>query len=333
MRLKNLPGEPAPVTVAGADCVRSRCKNATCRACADACAPKAIAITADGITLNHSCCNRCGNCLFVCPNDALHGSAPLRRITNGRLTADNSPPPAHEELLQLAAHHGLQALAAHRGSPWQAPFEAANRLLEALGNEPLQWIADETANAMPRRALFRRLIRYADAVQAKTGLGAMLRAYPGLRFFHIELDIGACTLCAACTRICPHQALRASAEGFMIDAERCTGCRLCQDSCLEGAIRVSAQAGKASIESLPLRQTVCAACGRTFLRWPEAETPQEHFAIEVYQGAPRADSTNSTASGSNAETTQSQNALCPICRKRELLYGAGDNSSGVYHQE
>lgn len=283
-----LTSNTAPIIEIGADCAHHRSKNASCRACSDVCAPQAITITANGIDIDHRRCNGCGNCLFTCPTDALNGAAPLRQIRRGEFIADDSPAPSVGELLQLVARHDVRTIVAPANSLWRKPFEIANRLLQAMDRVSMQWRDTDTSHVQQpsRRALFRHVSRYTDAVQAKVGGSELLLAYPDQRWFHIALDHQACTLCAACTRICPHQALRIEQTSFILDTGKCTGCRLCQDCCLENAITVSAQINSASIESMPLKQAECRGCGRSFWHWPDTET-----------------------------------SVCHICHKRAQLYG------------
>lgn len=280
--------DTVPIIQIGTGCAHHLSKNASCQACIDVCAQQAISIGPNQIVIDPDRCNGCGNCLFTCPTDALNGTAPLRGIRRGELIVDDSPAPSASELLQLVAHHHLHTIVAPADSAWRNPFETANRLLKAIGRDGIQWRDSDSGSVqqVSRRALFRRVGRYAAAVQAKVGGSALLRAYPNLSWHHIALDYQACTLCMACTRICPHQALRIEQGTFIVDSGKCTGCQLCHDCCLENALTVSAQVNGVSTKSMPLQQDTCRGCGRSFYHWPDRER-----------------------------------AVCHICHKRELLYG------------
>ena len=76
-----------------------------------------------------------------------------------------------------------------------------------------------------------------------------------------------CTLCSACTRGCPHGALKMDDQHLFFEASTCTGCGACVTACPEHAIALSGAADK--ISQVMQRQQVyedelvtCVKCGK-----------------------------------------------------------------------
>lgn len=63
--------EKSPIAVIRDRCVAVRNRNATCRACVDACPTGAIAVRANEVTLDVHACVNCGACAPSCPTEAL----------------------------------------------------------------------------------------------------------------------------------------------------------------------------------------------------------------------------------------------------------------------
>lgn len=72
----NLTIDPA-VDVTQA-CVRRRFRFSSCRACADVCPAQAFSLAQGQVSIDTTRCIACGDCLFVCPVDAITG---INRLT------------------------------------------------------------------------------------------------------------------------------------------------------------------------------------------------------------------------------------------------------------
>lgn len=77
----NLTIDPAiDVTQA---CVRRRFRFSSCRACADVCPAQAFSLAQGQVSIDTTRCIACGDCLFVCPVDAIIGVKPVKRFVQG----------------------------------------------------------------------------------------------------------------------------------------------------------------------------------------------------------------------------------------------------------
>lgn len=77
----NLTIDPA-VDVTQA-CVRRRFRFSSCRACADVCPAQAFSLAQGQVSIDTTRCIACGDCLFVCPVDAIIGIKPVKRFVQG----------------------------------------------------------------------------------------------------------------------------------------------------------------------------------------------------------------------------------------------------------
>ncbi len=89
----------------------------------------------------------------------------------------------------------------------------------------------------------------------------------------VELDTSRCTLCLACTRLCPTQALQGGECGTSLQftEQACVQCGLCQAGCPEQAIRLAPRwltafgARSAPASLIKTEAAACSECGTPFL--------------------------------------------------------------------
>jgi ferredoxin len=89
----------------------------------------------------------------------------------------------------------------------------------------------------------------------------------------VELDTSRCTLCLACTRLCPTQALQGGECGTSLQftEQACVQCGLCQAGCPEQAIRLAPRwltavgARSAPVSLIKTEAAACSECGTPFL--------------------------------------------------------------------
>lgn len=89
-------------------CVRRRFRHASCCACADVCPVQAFSFTDADISVDENRCIECGDCLFVCPTEAITGITPRKRFLCGDTLVGpftERAPGVNELLLWHAQHH------------------------------------------------------------------------------------------------------------------------------------------------------------------------------------------------------------------------------------
>lgn len=131
-----------------------------------------------------------------------------------------------------------------------------------------------------RRALFRSILAATSAELPARGQQAHLPEGAVHRFVP-SLDEGACVGCDACSRVCPHGAIRlegcAPTQWYALSAERCTGCGLCRDVCEFGAVTIAQMQPQAQKRML-LIDSKCDKCGAPF-HLPRSHGAESHEQI------------------------------------------------------
>ncbi len=104
----NLTIDPA-VDVTQA-CVRRRFRFSSCRACADVCPAQAFSLAQGQVSIDTTRCIACGDCLFVCPVDAITGIKPVKRFVQGDTLVGpfSLQAPTVDELLLWHSQYGIR---------------------------------------------------------------------------------------------------------------------------------------------------------------------------------------------------------------------------------
>lgn len=263
-------------TGAGRACVRNTVKHSQCSACEEVCPTGAFTLTAEGrMEINPHACIGCGYCLFNCPVDAVEGIAPAQRhYRDNRLVPPFSPvAPCTEELLMWHSEYGIRLVEMEpdTASVWFQAVATLNVRLRQMG-EPLWNIvppSPQTLNGSRRHWL--HLKNAGDFTGCVT---------PGRRFrrsrltqvseYSPELDQSRCTLCGACARICPEEAIRFDDLSMTLDPVKCTGCGNCEAVCFDRALSVR-ENRESTIRILRIEQARCGVCRRDYIAWTEEE--------------------------------------------------------------
>jgi electron-transferring-flavoprotein dehydrogenase len=149
----------------------------------------------------------------------------LAGLTKGKLALGEAPPPAREQLDELAAFYAgkipAAELAALRAAADAKGLPLHDALMDRAGWPPIQHDG----------AL---LVSHQDALL----MGGKVQAAPGYADHVVFRDPGVCRACGrrVCIEICSGEALRPGPEGVpAFDREKCLHCGACLWSCSEAA--------------------------------------------------------------------------------------------------
>jgi tetrathionate reductase subunit B len=138
-------------------------------------------------------------------------------------------------------------------------------------------------------------------------------------FGEVEVDPDLCTMCGACSRVCPTEALSYDVEEGELSFRTadCVGCGLCEQACPERAVKLDprARTGAALLERRPLISNdpvACRNCGKP------------HITKRLLEHSRRVLSrSKSPLTGSTQQID-----LCPDCRSVEPERAPGGTPSG-----
>lgn len=156
----NLAIDPAiDVTQA---CVRRRFRFSSCRACADVCPAQTFSLAQGQVSIDTTRCIACGNCLFVCPVDAITGIKPVKRFVQGDTLVGpfSLQAPTVDELLLWHSQYGIRFIdiAVERSAQWLMALAGLNLALRRYG-EPcwsFKHVDDAEINASRARCFMCR---------------------------------------------------------------------------------------------------------------------------------------------------------------------------------
>ncbi len=252
----------------------------------DVCPVQALAFVEGKVTLVHQHCLHCGDCLFACPREAIHGiAAPSRHYCGDALVAPLSFQPASTaELLIWHRLYHLRAVAcdsdAHPG--WVLAVARLNLVLQRW-QEPLWRLLPPAATGVnvARRALFQARAASVHCASVPAGKRLLRQLYPQRSETIPVVDPQRCHLCGACARVCPESALRLTENFFEIESVRCTDCKNCQAVCPSQAITLEAGPRSEPLSQHALFTVQCPTCQRAFA------------------------------------SRESENGVCPLCRQHQ----------------
>ena len=276
MRILPFTSPLMPPGISG-HCIRTKTQHGGCSVCATICPTGAISLKARQPVLNAEKCLGCGDCLFVCPTEAIDSLSPIERNYHGNTLSGkgNRFVPSVNELLLWHALRGIRQVSIDPGNrAWQAAVVALNCVLARI-NEPIWQILyydDEPIDHARRRWLSRAFIPSHAADRMPAGQRAVRAASPAISWFQVSIDTAACSLCGACSRLCPEQAITLTGTDLQIDPARCTGCLACEGVCFPQAIHVKPWAAPAHPRTLPVTACRCRNCRTAFVSFSADDT-------------------------------------------------------------
>ena len=273
-----------------------------CTMCVNVCPEKAL--SGKPPIVDYDKCTLCGLCFSICPVEAIHSPqltpkaveafiaaireslrepvniviaeyGALQDIAGGLAGYKVKPTVALPVwslaevtplvLLKLAYHGFTPVIYAKGGGGLKDPIvelemlgvvrvaRSVGELKARLSEEPLFKVGevDVTARGYVLRVL-------GEVVERAT------LSFPGVGY--LEVDENLCTLCGACARVCPTNALTLH-EGdtvkLVLRLSECTGCRECETSCPEKAIRVKWAYERGALERKLAESRIarCVKCG------------------------------------------------------------------------
>ncbi|MCM3691866.1 4Fe-4S binding protein [Neobacillus niacini] len=260
-------------------CVRSKSPWSTCNQCVKCCHVEAITLGNHLPIIDAEKCVECGNCMAVCPIQAVEGIFPKRTIVRNQLVAGEAFVPTVNELLVFHAK-GITSILFHSKvlqETWKHHVQETNRILVQLGKSPLLTQIGispiEKNESVSRRDLFslwgkegKSLIKQVTPAQWRFNHANLdvARYYPDYQFFDIVVEQEKCTLCRACEALCPKKCYTIGDDSFEVSAHSCSDCKLCVDVCPEKAITIRPHVSKAVSKKHEMYSNTCVVCKDSF---------------------------------------------------------------------
>lgn len=164
-------------------CVRRRFRFSSCRACADVCPAQAFSLAQGQVSIDTTRCIACGDCLFVCPVDAITGIKPVKRFVQGDTLVGpfSLQAPTVDELLLWHSQYGIRFIdiAVERSAQWLMALAGLNLVLRRYG-EPgwsFKHVVGAEINAS-RRTLFMFRATPLPRAPSSRGNGVSDRRFP-----------------------------------------------------------------------------------------------------------------------------------------------------------
>lgn len=263
----NLASDPAiDVTQA---CVRRRFRFSSCRACADVCPAQAFLLTQGQASIDTARCIACGDCLFVCPVDAITGIKPVKRFVQGDTLVGpfSLQAPTVDELLLWHSQYGIRFIdiAVERSAQWLMALAGLNLALRRYAETcwSFKHVVGTEIN-VSRRTLFHVPRDTITPCAVEPGKRRLRQAFSAFSECVPEISLEACRMCGACWRSCPENVIQFADDTLTITAARCTGCGGCAAVCPHQALRLRFDVEPAQTRHIAAHTLTCESCKRTF---------------------------------------------------------------------
>src|SRR5690625_1498371 len=258
----------------------------SCTKCIDKCPENAIEIKDAEPLIDTTKCTQCGNCVAICPVQAVEGFLPKRSIVNKQFIMDSQSVPTIKELL-IYYKKGITTLVCDKQElslSWKNTIEDTNNILGELGEQPFEINNRqellEDGHVMTRRELFFSWEKDLKKIAKKMTPAKwrfnhesldLSKYYLDYQFVDISIDTTKCTLCTACEILCEKDVLQIGEKGFSISAQHCSNCSLCQDICPENAITLKQVISRATPVNHQIYSQTCSECHEPFSTLNESQ--------------------------------------------------------------
>lgn len=259
-------------------CTRYQSPRSTCEKCLLVCEREAISLE-NGLPFIHKDrCVECGNCISICPVQAVAGIFPKRVVMGNRLIVTNGYKPTVRELLVLY-RKGITSIVSEESALleyWKKPIEEAKMKLQQLGEEPFSVTVQDSLNeeeSYSRRELFSFLNKETKSLVKQMAPANwrfnqedlnVEKYYNDYQFANITIDFEKCTLCKACQKLCKKNCFDITENSLIISPQSCSACQLCADICPEHAILVEELISPATNITNRIYEKKCKSCGETY---------------------------------------------------------------------
>ncbi|MEX9248947.1 4Fe-4S binding protein, partial [Salmonella enterica] len=252
----------------------------SCRACADVCPAQAFSLAQGQVSIDTTRCIACGDCLFVCPVDAITGIKPVKRFVQGDTLVGpfSLQAPTVDELLLWHSQYGIRFIdiAVERSAQWLMALAGLNLVLRRYG-EPgwsFKHVVGAEINAS-RRTLFHVPRDAITPCAVEPGKRRLRQAFSAFSECVPEISPQECRMCGACWRSCPENVIQFDDNTLTIAAARCTGCGGCAAVCPHQALWLRFDVEPASTRHSAAYTLTCESCKRTF----HALTPEHTHCV------------------------------------------------------
>ncbi|WP_102262260.1 4Fe-4S binding protein [Mesobacillus jeotgali] len=266
-------------------CSKKKSPLSTCTACMDEC-PHGALIIEDGILkLDEKACSLCGICITVCPQQAIKGQSPARKVIKDHLLLqDDSPLPSFLELLYFHKKGVRFIQKEARDKELEKRIGNANEVFNVMELDPILItktisLKEDAQPKLSRRGFFTKLSMDGKRTVLSSVTPVKWRfnedsfkssnLYNDWSLHEVRIHEKKCTLCEACFNICSAQIFTLENDTLHIDEKNCSGCKLCMDICQHSGIQVAQSIHKVSEAAYHVYKNECTTCRSSFYSWEE----------------------------------------------------------------
>lgn len=266
-------------------CSKKKSPLSSCTACMDECPHGALIIEDGTLKLNEKACSLCGICITVCPQQAIKGQSPARKVIQDHLLLqDDSPIPSFQELLYFHKKGVRFIQKEARDKELEKRIGNANEVLSVMELDPILItktisLKEDDQPKLSRRGFFTKLSMDGKRTVLSSVTPVKWRfnedsfkssnLYNDWSLHEVRIHEKKCTLCEACFNICPAQIFTLENDTLHIDEKNCSGCKLCMDICQHSGIQVAQSIHKVSEIAYHVNKNVCITCRSSFYSWQE----------------------------------------------------------------